>query len=104
MTTKIFNFSNIEHKLFWFFFGVLVVMIAFYLYSAFSLTVNVVERNRLGRVAHELEVRVGTAEAEYIKLQNSITLETANNLGLHEVVAKFTKEKSEFAGQVSMAR
>ncbi|MEK7539009.1 MAG: hypothetical protein AAB552_04165 [Patescibacteria group bacterium] len=92
MTTKTLDFNNIEQKLFWIFVGVATLLIAVYLYSAFSVTVNVVERNKMTQATRDIEAKVGTLEAEYMQIQNSITLAYAKNLGLKEVTAKFTTE------------
>lgn len=94
MTTRTLDFNNIEQKFFWIFSGVVVLLIGVYLYSAFSLTVNVVETNKMSQAARDLEVKVGTLESEYMQIQNSITLEYAESLGLKEVKAKFATESS----------
>lgn len=102
MTTKTLDFNNIEHKLFWILSGVITLLISIYLYSAFSLTVNAVERNKMSQTARDMELKVGALETEYMKIQNSITLTYAKDLGLKEVTAKFTGEAP--IAKVSLSR
>lgn len=90
MTTKILDLNNVERKLFWAFSVLFVGLIVFYLYSAFSLTVAGVERGQMLRASHALSLKVGDLESEYMGIQNSITLSSAEKLGFREVVVKFT--------------
>lgn len=90
MTTKVLDFSNIERKLFWIFSISLFACISFYVYAMLSLTVSVVERDRLSRATHELETEVSMVEAEYLKQRNTVTFVRAQELGFREIAAKFT--------------
>ncbi|KKU80496.1 MAG: hypothetical protein UY07_C0043G0004 [Parcubacteria group bacterium GW2011_GWA1_47_8] len=90
MTTKVLDFSNIERKLFWIFSISLLACILFYMYAMFSLTVSVVERDRLSRATHELAAKVSMVEIEYMERSKTITLAHAQELGFREVTAKFT--------------
>lgn len=90
MTTKVLDLSNIERKLFWVFTGMLTFALSFYLYSAFSLTLSGVERDRTTSTIRELAAQTGALEAEYLGLQNSLTLTYAKELGLKEVSVRFT--------------
>lgn len=89
MITKTLDFNNLEKKLFWGLVACIGVAVTFYLYSALSLTVAGVERDRLSRQAHSLATKAGDLEAEYLMASNSITLAHAKELGFHEVDAKF---------------
>lgn len=90
MTTQILDLNNIERKLFWILSGSLGVVIAVYLYSAFSLMGSVVARDRMSTLSHNASITSGNLEQEYLTLKNSITLERAEGLGFKEVPAKFT--------------
>ena len=90
MTTKVLDFNNIDRKLFWTLAGFLTLALSFYLYSAFSLTMSGVERDRTASAIRELSAQTGSLEAEYLGLQNSVTLAYAEGLGLKEVAVKFT--------------
>lgn len=89
MTTKVLDLDNIERKLFWAFAGFLTIALSFYLYSVLSLTMSVVERDRTASAVRELAAHTGDIEAEYLGLQNSVTLAYAETLGLKEVSVKF---------------
>ncbi|HAT68518.1 MAG: hypothetical protein A2481_04265 [Candidatus Yonathbacteria bacterium RIFOXYC2_FULL_47_9] len=89
MTTKVLDLNNIERKLFWAFASFFAIAISFYLYSVLSLTLNVVERDRTASAVRELAAQTGALEAEYLGLQNSVTLAYAEGLGLKEVAVKF---------------
>ena len=101
MTTKTLDLNNIERKIFWIMIALLGLIAAFYLYSVATLTVAVVDRNNMNRTAHELANTAGALEAEYITQANSITLAYAQNLGFHEVNAKFT---GDVGTKITMAR
>lgn len=92
MTTKILDLYSIEQKLFWIFSCAIMLLSAWYVYSAFSLTVNVVERNTMSRSAQDLEFSVSNLEIEYMKIQNSLTMAHAKSIGFEEVSPKFTVE------------
>lgn len=94
MTTKVLDFSNIDRKLFWAFAGFLALALSFYLYSVLSLTMSVVERDRTAGAVRELATQTGTLEAEYLGLQNTVTLAYAKGLGLKEVSVKFAGNTS----------
>lgn len=89
MTTKVLDLNNIDRKLFWGFAGLLILALSFYLYSVLSLTMSVVERDRTASAVRELAAQTGALEAEYLGLQNSVTLAYAEGLGLKEVSVKF---------------
>lgn len=101
MTTKTLDLNNIERKIFWIMTALIGLVAAFYLYSVASLTIAAVDRNNINRTAHELANTAGALEAEYIAQANSITLAYAQNLGFHEVNAKFAGAT---AIKISMAR
>lgn len=101
MTTKVLDFSNIEQKLFWVFAGLFTLTLSFYFYSVVSLTMSGVERDRTASTVRELSAQTGVLEAEYLGLQNSVTLAYAEGLGLKEVAAKFTGNNST---KISLAR
>lgn len=90
MTTKTLALNNIERKFFWTLSLALVVVLSFYLYSAFVITLAGVDSNNINRQARELSVASGLLEAEYLTEMNNFTLEYAKNLGFYEVNAKFT--------------
>ncbi len=101
MTTKTLDLNNIERKLFWTLSALLGVCIIVYVYSVLSLTMNVVERDRMSRTAHEIAIKVGALEQEYLSLRKDVTLAYAQELGFKEVTAKFTNESS---AKLSFAR
>ena len=104
MTTKTLDLNNIERKLFWILTASLGLCLALYLYSVLSLTVSVVERDRMSRTLHEMATTAGDLEQEYITLQNKITLAYAHELGFVEVVAKFTSSPNATAPEVTPAK
>ncbi len=89
MTTKVLDLDNIERKLFWALASFFALALSFYLYSVLSLTMSAVERDRTASVVRELAAQTGVLEAEYLGLQNSVTLAYAEGLGLKEVSVKF---------------
>jgi hypothetical protein len=89
MTTKVLDLDNIERKLFWALASFFALALSFYLYSALSLTMSVVERDRTASAVRELAAHTGALEAEYLGRQNSVTLAYAEWLGLKEVSVKF---------------
>lgn len=89
MITKTLDLNNIERKIFWVLASLVCVTIGFYLYSALALTVAGVDRDRLSRRTHALAIDAGDLEAEYLAQSNSVTLARAQELGFHEVNAKF---------------
>lgn len=89
MITKTLDFNNIERKIFWILTALLSLALAFCLYSALSLTIAGVDRDYMSRSAHTLATKAGDLEAEYLAQSNSITLARAEELGFHEVNAKF---------------
>lgn len=101
MTTKTLQLNNIEQKIFWALASLLGLVALFYLYSVLTLTLAVVDRNNLTRSAHELANTTGSLEAEYLTETNGVTLAYAQELGFHEVNAKFTGDASI---KLSMAR
>ncbi|OHA83878.1 MAG: hypothetical protein A2937_00925 [Candidatus Yonathbacteria bacterium RIFCSPLOWO2_01_FULL_47_33b] len=101
MTTKVLDFSNIDRKLFWAFAGFLALALSFYLYSVLSLTMSVVERDRTASAVRELAAHTGALEAEYLGLQNTVTLAYAQGLGLEEVSVKFAGNTN---AKISLAR
>ncbi|MEK7460410.1 MAG: hypothetical protein AAB628_02580 [Patescibacteria group bacterium] len=90
MTTKILDFSNIDRKLFWILSGSIVFAVGFYLYSAFTLTFAVVERDRALSSARTIALGAAGLEQEYMALQNTVTLSFAEKRGFMEVAPKFT--------------
>jgi hypothetical protein len=90
MTTKTLDLYNIEQKIFWVLASLLGLVAAFYLYSAFSLTLAVVARDNNVQASHNLANTAGSLEAEYLAQTNSVTLAYAQNLGFHEINAKYT--------------
>lgn len=90
MTTKVLDLDNIERKLFWALASFFVLAISFYLYSALSLTMSAIDRDRTASAVRELAAHTGSLESEYLGLQNSVTLAFAEKLGLKEVSVKFT--------------
>lgn len=103
MTTKTLDFNDIERKIFWTLTALLSVALAFYLYSALSLTIAGVDRDYLSRSAHALATKVGDLEAQYLTQSNTITLSHAEELGFHEVNAKFAGVTT-VSAKLSMAR
>lgn len=101
MTTKTLDLNNIERKIFWILASFLGITVSFYLYSVGSLTMAVVERDKINHTTHELALVSGALEAEYLARASKVTLAYAQNLGFQEVNAKFTKMGST---KVSMAR
>ncbi len=101
MTTKTLDLNNIERKLFWTLSALLGVCIVVYIFSVLSLTMSVVERDRMSRTTNEIATKVGDLEHEYLSIQNGITLAYAEGLGFNEVNAKFTNEGS---AKLSIAR
>ncbi len=106
MTTKILDLNNIERKLFLAFSGLFVVLISFYLYSVFSLTVAGVERDQMSHVSRDIALHVGDLEGEYMGIQNSVTILGAEKLGFREVAAKFTSspESIDKSTKLSLSR
>jgi hypothetical protein len=103
MTTKVLDFSNIDRKLFWTFALALGFSLAFYLYAVLVITVSGVERERTASAARNLSAETGNLEAEYLSLQNSITLSYAEKeLGFKEVAVRFTNEN--VGNKLSMAQ
>ncbi len=70
------------------------VFIIVYIFSVLSLTMNVVERDRMSRAAQEIAIKVGNLEQEYLSFQKVVTLAYAQELGFKEVTAKFTELRS----------
>ncbi|HBB44243.1 MAG: hypothetical protein UW27_C0004G0052 [Parcubacteria group bacterium GW2011_GWA1_44_13] len=101
MTTKTLALNNIERKIFWVLSTALTIVLSFYLYSALVITIAGVDRNNINRAAHELAVTSGSLEAEYLAEMNRVTLAYAQNLGFHEVNAKFTGDTG---SKVAIAR
>lgn len=94
MSTKILDFNNIERKLFWIFFGSVVLAVGFYLYSAFALTFAVVERDKALSSVRTMALSSADLEQEYMMLQNTVTLSFAEKQGFREVAPKFTLTSS----------
>lgn len=90
MTTKTLELNNIEQKIFWILASLLGLAAAFFMYSAFSLTIAGVDRNNLTQAAHALANITGNLEAEYLAQTNGVTLAYAEGRGFQEVKAKFT--------------
>lgn len=90
MSTKILDLNNIERKLFWMLFGVVICAVVFYLYSAFALTFAVVERDKALSTSRTLALNASNLEQEYMALQNIVTLSFAEKQGFKEVTPKFT--------------
>ncbi len=101
MTTKILDLNNIERKLFWSLSALLGACVMVYVYSVLSLTMNVVEQDRMSRTAHEIAIKVGDLEQEYLSLQKGVTLAYAQELGFEEISVKFTSKDS---AKLSVAR
>lgn len=101
MITQTLDLNNIERKVFWMLVSCIGLAMGFYLYSALSLTVAGVERDHLSLAAHDLSTKAGDLEADYLTQSNSVTLAHAQELGFHEVNAKFTGGT---AIKLSMAR
>lgn len=89
MTTQILDLSNIERKLFWILVSFISLALGLYLYSALSLTVSGIDRDHFARSAHDLATKAGDLEADYLAQSNAVTLAHAEELGFHEVNAKF---------------
>lgn len=102
MTTKTLDLNNIERKIFWALVSCICIAVGFYLYSVLALTVAGVDRDHLSRAAHDLATQAGDLEAEYLAESNSITLAHAEELGFHEVSAKFAETATPI--KLSMAR
>ena len=102
MTTKTLELNNIERKIFWVLSTALAVVLSFYLYSALVITLAGVDRSNINRQAHELATTAGTLEAEYLAQVNRVTLAYAQNLGFHEVNAKFAGNDA--GAKVALAR
>lgn len=102
MITKTLDFNNIERKFFWILSSVIVVAVAFYLYSALSLTIAVVDREQVNRTAQEISNHVSVLEQEYLLEANKVTLEYAKSLGFRDVAVKFAKDEASHV--VAMAR
>ncbi len=109
MTTQTLELNNIEQKLFWSLFSMLFLVLGFYLYSVTSLTVAVVDRDRINVAAHELGAKEAEIEQQYLAKTNSITLAYAQSIGFREVGAKFAGTRSstsdlDTGAKLSMAR
>ncbi len=102
MTTKVLDFSNLDRKLFWALASLIMLCLAFYAYSVFSLTMNVVERDRIVSLAHDVSAQAGDIEREYLTRQNEVTLTSAEGLGLKEVSVKFAG--GDIGAKLSIAR
>lgn len=90
MTTKILV-NNLERKLFWLLVGFLGLSLFLYFYFVISLTVAGVTRDRVVSLTREKTTQASMLEQEYMRLQNSVTLEHASDLGFKEVTAKFSR-------------
>jgi len=102
MTTKILDLNNIERKLFWILISFIALCVSLYVFSVFSFTMSGAQITREENTARELTASGGELEAEYLALQNSITLSYAQSLGLEEVKVKFANVP--IAPKLSMAR
>lgn len=91
MTTKVLDLNNIERKFFWVLLAMFGVLVAFYMYSILSITINGVEREQMTRTIRTLALTAGDLETEYFTVQNSITLARAESLGLKEVTPRYTE-------------
>ncbi len=103
MTTKILDLNNIERKLFWAFSAFFVGLLAFYLYSALSLTIAGVERDQMSHSSRTLALQASDLEGEYMGIQNSVTILNAEKLGFSEVVAKFSSSPKEGASSAKLS-
>lgn len=97
MTTKTLDLNNIERKLFWILVLLIVICLSMYLYSVTSLTMNGVTRDRTIGSAREISNMAGDLEQEYLGLQKNITLASAENLGFHEVSARYAGTPVKFS-------
>lgn len=104
MITRTLDLNNIERKFFWVLAACIGVTIAFYLYSVLALTVAGVDRDRFSRAAHDLATKAGDLEVEYLSQSNVVTLSYAQELGFHEVNAKFAGLSANSVEKLSMAR
>jgi len=89
MITQTLDLNNIERKIFWVLASALCAAVGFYMYSALVITVVGVDRENLFRAAHDLANKTGMLEAEYLAQSNAVTLSHAQELGFHEINAKF---------------
>lgn len=90
MTTKTLDFTNIERKLFWILAGAIVVAVGFYLYSAISLTIAVIDRDNALSSTRTLSAQVAGLEQQYMEVQNTVTLSVAQEKGFKEVAPRYT--------------
>ena len=108
MTTKTLDLNDIERKIFWGLVAGITLVVSFYLYSVLSLTIAGVDRDHFSRSAHDLSMKIGDLESEYLTRSNSVTLARAEALGFHEVSAKFTSSPISATAvepmKISMAR
>lgn len=94
MTTEVLAVDNIGKKLFFIVGIFLALAIAAYFYFVFTMTVAVVDRNHALSMSRTVASTQGELEQEYMALQNNITLARAQELGLQEIVVKFTGEST----------
>ena len=105
MTTKTLELNNIEQEIFWALTALIGLVAVSYLYSVLMLTFAVVDRNSMNIAVHKLSNQAGELESEYLTQTNSVTLAYAQNLGFHEVNAKFTGDtNTDTIAKISMAR
>lgn len=95
MTTKTLDFINIERKLFWMLFGGIIFAVGFYLYTAVSLTMAVIERDEAVSSSRSIALSVSNQEQEYMQLKNTVTLSTAVDQGFKEVTPKYASNSFE---------
>jgi hypothetical protein len=69
---------------FWILASISVIMVSIYFYSIIEITINVKENTVLGEKMSNLSLEVNTLEHQYLQSKNSITLETAKNIGFSD--------------------
>lgn len=103
MITKTLDLNNIEQKIFWALMLCICAVSGLYLFSVVSLTMAGVDRDHLSRTAHSLATKASDLESEYLMQSNSITMAYVQELGFHEVNAKFANTASPIS-KLSIAR
>lgn len=101
MTIQVLDFNNFTRTFFWLLFSLVILLAGVYFWITFSLTSDMVERGKMIQKVYELQTKVGKIEVEYMRMQNSVTLGYAKNLGFVEVEPKFAGAPSK---KFSLAR
>ncbi len=87
MITKAIRSNNqeLQQKLFWIGSLIFVALVIYYCFSINSIVFGIAERKDVESNMHTLKSDIAEMELGYVALQNTVTLASANSLGLSQV-------------------